>query len=83
MTDRPGDIPMRILRDHLSDVSDEVSRGRRFVVTRNNKARMALVPIEDLQRLRDLEDADDLAVYRARANEPTIPWEVVKASLGL
>ena len=30
-----------------------------------------------------LEDREDLAAYRARRNEPSIPWEQVKRKLGL
>ncbi len=39
----PETIPVKQLRGHLSEVTDAVAHGRRFVVTRNNKPRMALV----------------------------------------
>lgn len=32
---------------------------------------------------RELEDLEDLKVIAARADEPLIPWEQVKAELGL
>ncbi|MEZ6235355.1 MAG: type II toxin-antitoxin system Phd/YefM family antitoxin [Phycisphaerales bacterium] len=83
MTTKPNDIPMRVLREHLADVSEEVSRGRRFIVTRNKRAKMALVPVEDLARLEAWEDARDAAVIAERAGESSESWETVKARLGI
>jgi len=79
----PANIPVKDLRRHLSDVIDEVARGRRFVVTRNNKPRMALVPIADLELLKAIEDSEDVKAIRKRAKEPTTPWDDVKSKLGL
>ncbi len=79
----PAKIPIKELRGHLSDVTDEVARGRRFVVTRNKKPRMALVPIADLELLKAIEDSVDLETIKARAKEPTTSWDQVKAKLGL
>jgi prevent-host-death family protein len=83
MSRLPTRIPSSTLRDHFSEVTDEVSQGRRIIVTRNRKDRMALVPIADLERLRAMEDEDDLGAIRERADEPTTGWEKVKAELGL
>lgn len=66
----PETIPVKQLRSHLSDVTDAVANGRRFVVTRNNKPRMALVPITDLDLLKSIEDLQDV-----RAIRPTAPWD--------
>jgi prevent-host-death family protein len=83
VSDRTPRIPTATLRDHISEIADEVSRGRRMIVTRNRRPRMALVPVEDLERLRALEDEEDAGAIRDRAGEPTTPWERVKAELGL
>ncbi len=79
----PARIPVKELRGHLSDVTDEVAGGRRFIVTRNKKPRMALVPIADLELLKAIEDSEDVKAIRARAKEPTTAWDDVKSKLGL
>jgi antitoxin (DNA-binding transcriptional repressor) of toxin-antitoxin stability system len=61
--------------------------GERVVLRDGNKAVAAVVPIADLRRLQKLEDEEDLKDIRvARAEmkrKGTIPWEKVKAELGL
>lgn len=48
---------------------------------------VAMVPLADLRRLRELEreDRDDVAAIEAsmRDPRPSVPWESVKAELGL
>lgn len=36
-----------------------------------------------LMSLQDKEDREDLRIIKERADEPTVPWEVVKQELGL
>lgn len=62
------------------------SEGERVVVKRGKKG-VAVVPIEDLRLLQKLEDEEDLRDAREALKEAkekgTIPWEKVKAELGL
>jgi prevent-host-death family protein len=75
-------------RDQFSDVINRAADGKeRVVLTRRGKALVAVVPIEDMELLRELEDRIDLEDARkaiAEAEEQGyIPWETVKANLGL
>ena len=74
-------------RDNLADLCDRVAHGERILITRHNKARVALVPAEDLELLQRLEDEHDLelarrALRRAR-KEGTVPLEDVARDLGI
>ena len=61
----------------------------RIILTRRGKELAALVPIEDMRFLEELEDRLDLeearaALAEAKADpERPIPWEELKAELGL
>ncbi len=61
----------------------------RIILTRRGKELAALVPMEDMRFLEDLEDRLDLeearaALAEAKADpEHPIPWERLKAELGL
>ena len=61
----------------------------RIVLTRRGKDLVALVPIEDVRFLEDLEDRLDLEEARTALeeagsdSEKPIPWENLKAELGL
>jgi prevent-host-death family protein len=66
----------------------QVAYGKeRLIITRHGKALAALVPLEDVQLLEQLEDRIDLEKTRAALEEAqsqgAIPWEQVKANLGL
>jgi PHD/YefM family antitoxin component YafN of YafNO toxin-antitoxin module len=55
-----------------------------LVLKRHGKPAVAMVPIEDLNVLRKLEDRVDLEAAREALKEPgEAPWEEVKAKLGL
>ncbi len=75
-------------RDQFSDVINRAAYGKeRVVLTRRGKALVAVVPIEDVELLRELEDyhdakAADEALEDVRLHG-TIPWAQVKAELGL
>ena len=76
------------LRSVLSEVVNRVQyRGERVVLERQGKPVAALVSIEDLGLLQELEDRlDDLEADRAEsesAGEARIPWESIKAELDL
>jgi prevent-host-death family protein len=75
-------------RDQLADALNRVAyRGERIIIERRGKSLAAVVPMEDLELLQALEDRIDLEEARealAEAErEGTVPWEQVKAELGL
>ena len=71
-------IDTSVARDGLSDTLNRVSHGKELA---------ALVPMEDLMLLEELEDRLDLEDARAALAEAeekgTVPWEKVKKDLGL
>jgi prevent-host-death family protein len=72
-------------REHFSEVLAAASREPVFI-TRHGKRVAALVTAEFYDRaVEALEDAEDMAAARAALAEdgPSIPWEVVKADLGM
>ena len=72
-------------RDQLSTIINRAAFGKeRVVLTRRGKELAAVVPIEDVKLLEELEDHLDIEAARAALQEEgTIPWEKVKAELGL
>jgi len=75
-------------REQLSTVINRAAFGKeRVVLTRRGKEVAAVVPIEDVKLLEELEDRIDLEEARAALTEAkskgTIPWEKIKADLGL
>jgi len=61
-------------------------RGERIVIQKHGRPVAALVPVEDLDLIRALEDRIDLQDVRkalAEAKGKFIPWETVKRELGL
>ena len=61
-------------------------RGERILIQKHGRPVAALVPVEDLALIRELEDRIDLADARkalAEAKGKLIPWETVKRELGL
>lgn len=72
-------------RDQLSTIINRAAFGKeRVVLTRRGKELAAVVPIEDVKLLEELEDRLDLEAAREALKEGgTIPWEKVKAELGL
>ncbi len=72
-------------RERFSDIINRAAFGKeRVVLTRRGKELAAVVPIEDMKLLEELEDRLDVeAARQALKEEGTIPWEKVKAELGL
>ncbi|HEX5856049.1 MAG TPA: prevent-host-death family protein [Thermoanaerobaculia bacterium] len=66
---------------------DRARHGERVVLRQGKRAVAAVVPIADLRLLQKLENEEDLRDIRAARIEMkrkgTIPWEKVKAELGL
>lgn len=79
---------MKGARDQLTALIKRAASGKeRVVVTRNGKAIAAIVPIEDLKLLEEIEDRNDIKEARAALAEVektgTTPWDEIKAELGL
>jgi prevent-host-death family protein len=77
-------------RNEFSEVINRAAYGKeRVVLTRRGKDVVAVVPIEDVKLLEEMEDridneAADEAIAEAKAKgEKPIPWEKVKRDLGL
>jgi prevent-host-death family protein len=75
-------------RDQFSELINRAAFGQeRIVLTRRGKALVAVVPIADLELLQRLEDRCDLEEARLALAEAatgdTVPWEQIKAELGL
>jgi prevent-host-death family protein len=75
-------------RDQFSDLINRAAYGKeRIILTRRGKALVVVVPIEDVELLREIEnriDLEDARLAIAEAEEKGyIPWETVKTELGL
>ena len=73
-------------RENFSDVVNRSAYGKeRIVLTRRGKSVAAVVPIEDLELLEEIEDRLDVEEARRSLAEPgkDIPLEKVKQLLGL
>ena len=74
------------LRATLADTLNQVAYAHeRVVIEKHGKPVAALVPMEDLETLRALEDQIDLEAAREALAEPgaSRPWAEVRAELGL
>lgn len=78
-------VPASEAREKFADILDQAAHGERVVISRHRKARVALVPIADVELLESLEDEIDLELaraVRARAEkEGTIPLAEVLRDL--
>jgi prevent-host-death family protein len=75
-------------RGEFSDLVNRAAyKHERVLLTRHGKAIAAIISADDLDLLEALEDRDDLEAARAALMDPEnavpIPWEQVKADLGL
>lgn len=73
-------------REHLADLIDQASRtGEPVYLTRRGRPVAVVVDPEVFERLlQEAEDALDRAeLARARDEDDYVPWEQVKAELGL
>ena len=82
-----SEVTVTEARQRLADVIDEARRLHEPVyLHRRGKRLAAVIDAEDLDRLIELaEDTVDIAEARAALEEEgeSIPWDEVKASLGL
>jgi prevent-host-death family protein len=75
-------------RRRFSELINRVANEKdRMVLTRRGRPLAAIVPLEDLLWLEDLEDKEDQRAYRAAMREVkrkgTVSWERIKKELGL
>ena len=74
-------------RQEFARVLRKVKEGKRFLLERHDKAVAAIVSVEDLALLEAIENRRDLEDARRAlaevAEKGAIPWEQVKAELGL
>ncbi len=75
-------------RKNFSDLINRVAYGKdRVVLTRRNKPLAAVVPIEDIALIEQIEDREDLKAARVAMREAkrkgTIPWAQIKKELNL
>jgi len=74
-------IPASKAREQFADVLNDVAfRGERVVLHRHGKDVAAIVSVEDLALLEELEDRYDVEAARAALSEPgaNIPWDQLK-----
>jgi len=78
------------IRSRLADTINRVAyQGERVVLERRGRGVAALVSMEDLALLEKLEDAADAKAARKaiadmkRRKQKPIPWEQVRAQMGL
>ena len=75
-------------RQNFSELINRVAYGKdRVLLTRRSRPLAAVVPMEDIALLEEIEDRDDLKTARAALREVkrkgTIPWTRLKKELGL
>jgi prevent-host-death family protein len=75
-------------KDTFGDTLNRAAYGKeRIILTRRGKPLAALVPLEDIELLEELEnraDAEDVRLARGEAARGEgIAWEELKADLGL
>ncbi len=72
-------------REKFSEVVNRVRYGReRILLGRHGHEQAAIVPVEDLRLLEQLEDALDLSAARKALRESgTVSWEELRAEFGI
>jgi len=79
-------IPASEARVEFASVMNKVAfGGERIVLHRHGKDVAAIVPVEDLRLLEDLENRMDLEAARAALKEkgPRVDWNRLRDELGL
>lgn len=79
-------IKASTVRDTFGETLNRVAYGKeRVVIDRHGKALVAMVPIEDLRFLEELEDRLDVEAAKKilAESDERIPYEIVRKALGL
>ncbi len=79
-------IKASTVRDNFGETLNRVAYGKeRVVIDRHGKALVAMVPIEDLRFLEELEDRLDVEAAKKilAESDERIPYEIVRKALGL
>jgi prevent-host-death family protein len=78
-------MPTSRARLDFGDLLNRAAYGKeRIVLTRRGRALVAVIPLEDLERLRALEDRRDAELLReALADPERIPYDQVRRELDL
>jgi prevent-host-death family protein len=77
-------VASSVARSEFADIVNRAAyAGERVIVHRRKKPVAAVVPLDDLALLEELEDRMDLEEARKRLKEPTVPWSKIKKDLGL
>jgi prevent-host-death family protein len=80
----PRKVTTSTARTEFADILNRAAyAGERVILHRHKKPVAAVVPIEDLEILEQIEDRADLDEVRKRLKEATIPWSKIKKELGL
>jgi prevent-host-death family protein len=84
-TARSRRLALSEAREQLADAVNRVAYAKeRITLHRHGKDLVALVPMEDLARLREIEDRMDVEAARAALREPgATPHEEVRRRLGV
>ncbi|MBI4441778.1 MAG: type II toxin-antitoxin system Phd/YefM family antitoxin [Acidobacteria bacterium] len=85
-----GHLTSNKVKETLPETLDRVAKNReRVIVRRRGKDVAAIVPMEDLAALEEMEDRLDAEDFRVakkrwqRGGLKTVPWDKLKAELGL
>ncbi len=81
-------IPFSEARGHLTEIANQVQhKHETWVLTKNNKPAVAIIPIEALDLLMEMiearEDEEDLKAVLASRGQPTRPLNDILNELGL
>ena len=80
----PHSAPQKTRRTISNSLTRVVTKGERVKVHRRGKAVAALIPLEDLALLEELEDRLEVEEALKVLNDPTdviIPWDQAKTEL--
>ena len=78
-------VALSEFRANLFDLTNKVAyAGERLCIERNGKPFVALVSLDDMELLEQLEDRMDLELAKAALKRNDfVPWEKAKKDLGL
>ena len=81
-------IPFSEARSHLTEIANQVQHKHEiWVLTKNNKPAVAIIPVEALDFLMEMiearEDQEDLKAVLASRGQPTRPLNDILNELGL